>query len=182
MVAECFDANVLNRQRLIWVVAIRRHLERWEPLVAAYWRDIHAGRNADRPSVWAAATEHHFVLVATHHLLVALDLPPASTVAVDPRLRTALTEGRHLHEHWPQHMPVFNVNPPRSPPVRTGKTFAARNPGRSPYWWLGFDHKDGAKLLPQASAPELHQLLDAVEAEVIASDPSLADYFPPRAP
>ena len=31
---EYFDQTMLNRQRLLWAVATRRQLERWEPLVA----------------------------------------------------------------------------------------------------------------------------------------------------
>jgi hypothetical protein len=181
--ADYFDATMLNRQRLLWAVGTRRQLERWEPLVAAELRDSLAGRAANGGRVWAAEIEHHLALVAVHHLLVALDLPPASGVPVDPVLRAELIEGRHLHEHWPDNVPVFNVTPPPAPPPKeSGKSFAARNPGRSPYWWLEWSSKDGPRLMPHASAQELHQLLDAVEAEVLASDPALAEYVPARAP
>ena len=37
-------------------------------------------------------------------------------------------------------------------------------------------------LLPNVSAPALHELLDAVEAEVLAADPELGRFLPPRAP
>jgi hypothetical protein len=181
--ADYFDATMLNRQRLLWAVATRRQLERWELLVAAHILDSLAGREAVGSRVWAAEIEHHFALVAAHHLIVALDLPPASGVVVDPVLRAELIEGRHLHEHWPDNAPVFNVKPPPAPPPRqSGRAFAARNPGRSPYWWLGWSSNDGPQLMPQAAAQELHDLLDAVEAEVLASDPALADYVPARAP
>jgi hypothetical protein len=176
-----FDARMLNRQRLLWSVATRRQLERWEPLVAAYLRASLAGQPPDAGLVWSAEIEHHFGLVAAHHLLGALDESPPSCVPVDTLLRAELTEGRHLHEHWVDNMPVFNVVPrPAQPPRQSGRSFAARNPGRSPYWWLGFDSKKGAMLTPQAPVQDLHRLLDAVE--VLASDPALTEYLPPRAP
>jgi hypothetical protein len=76
---------------------------------------------------------------------------------------------------------VFNVAP-RPPSHGSGKSFAARNPGRSPYAWLNWNNKTGAELLPHVSAAALHQLLDAVEAEVLAKDPALSRYVPARAP
>jgi hypothetical protein len=173
----------VNRQRLLWAVATRKQLERWEPLVAAFLRDSLERRPSDAVLVWSAEIEHHFGLVAAHHLLVAIDLPPASGVPIDPTIRAELTEGRHLHEHWPDNMPVFKVvPPPAQPPRQSGRSFAARNPGESPYWWLGFDSKKGAMFMPQAPAQELHRLLDSVETEVLASDAALAEYVPPRAP
>ena len=37
-------------------------------------------------------------------------------------------------------------------------------------------------LLPNVSAPILHELLDAVEADVLAHDAALREFVPPRAP
>ena len=105
---DYFDERGVNRQRLLWAIATRRQLERWEPLVAATLRDSFAHRERSSERIWAAAIEHHFALIAAHHLLVALDLPPASGASVDPIVRAEITEGRHLHEHWPDNMPVFN--------------------------------------------------------------------------
>jgi hypothetical protein len=182
MTADYFDERMLNRQRLLWTVATRRQLERWEPIVAGVVLGSFAGRQPSGAEVWSAEIEHHFVLVAAHHLLLALDLDPPSKVQVDPDLRADLTEGRHLHEHWPDNLPVFNVKPRTpQPPRRSGQSFAARNPGRSPYWWLGWDLKIGPYLMPQAPAIAVHKVVDAVEAEVLASDPALAEYVPPRA-
>jgi len=42
--------------------------------------------------------------------------------------------------------------------------------------------KTGARLLPNVSAPALHQLLDAAEAEVFSKDAALSRFVPPRAP
>lgn len=180
MTDDYFDDTMVNRQRLLWTIATRRQLERWEPFVAS---SVRAGRELDGVDVWAAEIEHHFALVAAHHLFQALDLPPATSVPVDPTLRGELIEGRHLHEHWPDNMPVFMVTPrPTQAPRRSGRDFADRNPDHGPYWWLGWNAKTGARLLPNVPAPELHQLLDAVEAEVLMKDPTLSDYVPRRAP
>jgi hypothetical protein len=180
---DYFDERMLNRQRLLWAIATRRQLERWEPLVAAALRTHSAGQQPDGEDVWSAEIEHHFALVAARNLVRALELAPAASVSIHPTLRAELIEGRDLHEHWLENMPVFNVTPrPTQPRHRSGKDFAARNPKRGPYWWLGWNNKTGALLLPHVSAPALHQLLDAVEAEVLANDGSLSDYVPPRAP
>ena len=40
----------------------------------------------------------------------------------------------------------------------------------------------GAELLPNVAAPVVHELLDAVETEVLASDPELSRFVPHRAP
>jgi hypothetical protein len=107
---------------------------------------------------------------------------PASSVPIDPTLRSELKEGRDLQEHWPENMPTINVTPRTAEPShRPGKDFAARNPRSGPYWWLGWSTKTGALLLPHVSAPALHELLDAVEADVLAKGDALSEYVPPRA-
>jgi hypothetical protein len=56
---------------------------------------------------------------------------------IDPTIRSELIEGRDLHEHWEENMPVFNVSPRvEMPPRSTGRRFAARNPKAGPYEWL----------------------------------------------
>lgn len=178
-----FDERMINRQRLLWTVATRRQLERWEPIVAAVLLGSFGKREPAGADVWSAAIEHHFALVAARNLLRALDLGPTS-VSVDPTLRAELIDGRNLHEHWAENenMPVFSVKPRVAVPRRSAESFDKRNPGRSPYWWLGWSNKTGAQLLPHVSAPALHELLDDVEAEVLAKDAALSRYVPPRAP
>src|SRR5215216_602583 len=120
---------MVNRQRLLWGIATRRQLERWEPLVASNLRAHLAGRPPAGADIWSAEIEHHLALVAARNLIQALELAPAASVSVDPTLRDELIEGRDLHEHWPDNMPVFNVTPrPAEPPYPSGKRFAARNP------------------------------------------------------
>jgi hypothetical protein len=172
----------VNRARLVWIVATRRQLEQWEAIVSRVLRDSMAGRRVEDWSWWSAEIERHFLLVAARNLFRALDLAPTSSVSVDPILRAELIEGRDLQEHWPDNMPVFNVTPrPAEPGHRSGKSFAARNPKSGPYDAIGWSNKTGALLLPNVSAPALHELLDAVEAEVLASDETLGRFVPPRA-
>jgi hypothetical protein len=177
---DYFNRTMVSRQRLLWAVATRRQLERWEPLVA---RAVPNPDVADDADVWAAAIEHHFALIAARNLFKALALDPPMKVSVDPTLRDELIEGRDLHEHWDENMPIFNVTPrPTQPRFPTGKAFAARNPDRGPYWWLGWNSKTGARLLPNVPAPALHELLDGVEAEILGDRPELGRFVPPRSP
>jgi hypothetical protein len=180
---DYFDQGTVERQRLLFAVATRRQLERWEPIVASHVRLLWANGKLDGMDIWSAEIEHHFLLIAARNLCRALDLPPATSVAIDPTVRAELIEGRDLHEHWDENVPIFNVTPrPADPPRRSGKEFAARNPKTGPYWWLGFSHKSGAELLPNVSSLEVHELLDAVEAEVLRANPALSRFVPPRAP
>jgi hypothetical protein len=131
---DYFDATMVNRQRLLWAIATRRQLERWEPIVAALVRDGFASRPLAGADVWSAEVERHFALVAARNLFRALDLPPRTNVTVDSTLRSELIEGRDLQEHWTENMPVFNVTPrPTQPKYPTGKAFADRNPRSDPY-------------------------------------------------
>jgi hypothetical protein len=183
MTSDYFDGTMVNRQRLVWTVATRRQLERWEPLVAAAVLASFEDRKLAGADVWSAEIEHHFALVAAGHLLWALELDPPSKVAIPPTVRDELREGRDLHEHWPDNLSVFNVRPRvEQPPRRTGRAFAARNPDRSPYAPREWNNKTGARLLPNVSASTLRRVLDDVEAEVLADDATLAVYVPPRAP
>jgi hypothetical protein len=183
LVEHYFDERMVNRQRLLWTVATRRQLERWEPYVAKGVRLGFSNRQLDGMEIWLAAIEHHFALIAARHVIRALALPPPSAVEVDEKFRSELIEGRDLHEHWEDNLPVFNITPRRmEPPRRSGRDFAARNPRRGPYSWLGWSNQEGANLLPNVAAPALHQLLDAVQAEVLASDATLGRFVPPRAP
>ena len=111
MTGDYFDSRTVNRQRLLWTVATRRQLERWEPLVATILNASAAGRQLDGQTWWLAEIEHHLALVAARNLLHALDLPPGTGVSIDQTLRDELKEGRDLHEHWLDYMPVFNVTP-----------------------------------------------------------------------
>jgi hypothetical protein len=180
---DYFDEQMVSRERLLFTVATRRQLERWEPYVAEHARRLLAERQLDALDTWSAQIEHHFALIAARNLMRALELDPPSAVPVDSTLRAEVIEGRDLHEHWPENLPIFNVQPRvATPGYRSGKDFAARNPDKTPFWWLRFSHAKGALLTPNVPAPQLHELLDAVEEDVLTTQPWLGEYVPPRAP
>jgi hypothetical protein len=60
---DYFDERMLNRQRLLWAIALRRQLERWEPLVASYLRAVMADREPDGADVWSGEIEHNLALI-----------------------------------------------------------------------------------------------------------------------
>jgi hypothetical protein len=180
MVGDYFDERMVNRQLLLWAIATRRQLERWEWLVAANIRAQFGGEPFGGELIWQAAIEHHFLLIAARNLIQAIDLPGAQ-IAIDQTIRSELIEGRDLHEHWSQNLPVFSVTPRREEPQwPSGKRFANRNPERSPYWWLGWDNIDGPKVLPNGPAHAIHELVDRIEATAIARDSELKRFVPVR--
>lgn len=78
-------------------------------------------------------------------------------------------------------MPIFNVTPPpRQPKYPTGKSYTGRNPTTSPYGTLPWSNKTGTLVMPNVSAFALHDVLDRVEARVLAENPPYADVLPPR--
>lgn len=177
MASDYFDESMANRQLLLWAIATRRQLERWEPLVAANLRAGSGGPPFPDELIWEAEIEHHFLLIAARNLIHAIDLPGAE-IAIEQTIRWELIEGRDLNEHWRQNLPVFLVRPRREePPRQSGKRFAKRNPERSPYWWLGWNSTDGPEALPNVPAHAIHELIDRVEATVIARDSGLKRFI-----
>ena len=176
---ETFDRRGIDRQLLIWALATRRQLERWEPLVAANLRAQSSGPPFSDVLIWQAATEHHFLLIAARRLITAIEM--SKGIPIDRTIREELKEGRDLHEHWKDNAPVFMVTPRRAePPRKSGKSFAARNPKRGPYWWLGWNNQDGPMILPNVPAHAVHELVDRVEAAVIKREPSFARFPTPQ--
>lgn len=150
-------------------------------MVAACVRRSLEQRELDAPEIWSAEVERHFALIAARNLIRALDLDPPSSVELDCIVRSELIEGRDLHEHWDDNMPVFNVTPrPSEPRRRSGKSFAQRNPRKGPYSWLGWHSDTGPELLPNVPSAQLHDALDAVQAEVLGTDASLTCLVPSR--
>jgi hypothetical protein len=71
---------------------------------------------------------------------------------------------------------------PRREVPRQSERFAALNPRHGPYEWLSWSNTDGAEVMPHVSAFQLHDLLDAIEEDVLAKDPSFARFIEPRTP
>jgi hypothetical protein len=136
--------------------------------------------------LWAAEAEHHLLVVAARNLIGALELPPKSAIEIDRDLRDDVVEGRGALEHWKENMPGFNVRTYRAgaaqPKDKRSRAFAERNPRGRPFDWYGWTAATGALAMPHASAPDLHALVDAVEAEALSVRPELARFIPPRAP
>ena len=104
--------------------------------------------------------------------------PHATVPAYDEQARQLLhfarTQGYKPDELIQIIQTIFNVFPrPRQPRRSSGQAFVARNPDVSPYEPFWFSPHAGALLLPHVSAPDLHDLFDAVEADVLAKDAEL---------
>jgi hypothetical protein len=178
---DYFDPLMANRQVMFWVVATRQQLDRWEPLVACFVRESWSEPAAvDGALVWRTNIEHHFALIAVRNLLRALALlePPFK---VSEKLAAELIAGRDLHEHWVENMPIFNRRPRTTePPRKSGQSFAARNPDRSPYLAMNWNSKAGPLLLPSVPASEVHSLLDDAQQAVLRDQPEFSSYLLPR--
>jgi hypothetical protein len=129
----CFNTLMLNRQRLLWTVATRRQLERWEPYVAADVLRGYEHRQLDDVDIWLAQIEHHFALVAARNLLRALDLEPVTRVVIDPTpaavrlprepgsaapFAVLNRAGRHGQDRAPRSVPSGLTRATRSDPSR----------------------------------------------------------------
>jgi hypothetical protein len=83
---DYFDGVMVHRQRLLWAIATRQQLERWEPLVASVIRlNLYDSLVPDGVTVWTAQMEHHFALIAARNLFKALDLDPPMDLSVEIR-------------------------------------------------------------------------------------------------
>lgn len=177
---DYFNERTVNRQLLMWAIACRRQLDRWEPFVAAFVRSQLNGPPFGDALIWEAQIEHHFLLIAARNLIRAIDMTDGA-IPIEPTIRAELIEGRDLIEHWSENLPVFLVRPrSREPRYPSGKSFAERNPEATPYWWLGWSSADGPQVLPNVSAHALHELVDRVEEAVLARDPGFRRFMSVR--
>ncbi len=180
-----------ERQVLLWAGAVRQLLASWEPLVAKFiqigldkqmtpppltWTTMAPGE------MWLGETQRHQLLIAANNLLKAIKLmdhPPKVDLAVSKEL----AEVRDLNEHWVENMPIFNVRPrPRDPGYPSGKEFAKRYERHDPYCWWAWDGERGPLLSPNVSATQMHELVDAAVAAVVADRPDLAGSIEEAAP
>jgi hypothetical protein len=178
-----FDGAGGMRQVLLWTVATRQALERWEASVATAIRlEAYEKRKPPGRLFWAAEIDRYWTFVAARTVLRALGLIDLQ-IEVDPELEKAVIQHRDLLEHWDENMPVFNISPRQTtPPRKSGKEYASDNPDSSPYGQIRWNGSEGPILGFRVPAEKLHRLLDAVQEEVQARSPSLAEYIPSRAP
>ena len=176
---DYFDGVMPHRQALLWCVAARRQLDRWEAVVARIVRGASSGLPPG-PLVWEAESERHLALVAVRSTLRAAKLAGMET---EVALETDLNNLRDLAEHWDENMPVFNVWPrAKSAPHRSGKEFSRAHPDETPYSAFAWSSDEGPRLLRSLPSSRVHTLLDGVQAGVLRERPSLAAYVPERLP
>ena len=178
-----FEGVMPERQALVWAAAVRRQLERWEPLVARHTLLLlEPTRSMPTVVYFEGETERHLLLSALRNLLIAIrlmDHPPKVNRAVaDEMIQT-----RDLNEHWDENMPVFAVTPrSRDPQWPSGKAFADRNRERSPYCWWAWDSQRGPLVSPNVSATQIHELVEATIVAAVAAEPQFAGIVADAAP
>jgi hypothetical protein len=178
LIEPFFSGSAIHRQVLLWVIAARRQLDRWEILVA----DIVSSPPAkpDGKTVWAAETERHLALVALHHVTTAARLADLDQ-SIDPTLDDDLKSLRDLNEHWDENQPIFNVHPrPAEPSRKSGRRFTENHPDDSPYGAFAWASDRGPLLMPSLPAAQVHDLLDSLTAEIVKIQPLLSEYVPDR--
>lgn len=185
---EYFDQPALLRQVLLWCVAAREQLEKWERLVATSVAGQLYDQKGSAPlpdaDIWQMEISRSFAVVAARNLLRALELEDCP-VSVDSAADVSeeVEELRDLAEHWDENMPVFNVRPrEKEPRHKTGKRFAERHPGASPYDFWQWNNRGGAMFTPTLSARDLHAFLDEAERAVLDEAPDLVRFVPERQP
>jgi hypothetical protein len=172
-----------RRQVLLWAMAARRQLDRWEPLVARkVWGHYPEATPAPPSLHWEGESEHCFAIVAMDHMLEAVNLWGAP-VPLSDVLRLEIPEVRDLLLHWKDNMPVFRQRPrPHEPARSTGKRFAARNPNIHPYDPLAWSSRMGARLTWNVSGSDARAAIAAVQGAVLGEAPDLALYLVEEAP
>jgi hypothetical protein len=182
-VRDYFAGEMRLRQTLLWVVATRQALDRWEADIAAL---VRLGLQREQPSgslVWQSEIDRHMVFVGARNLLRALDLDDLG-LTIDRGLRSHLKDARDLLEHWDGNMPIFNERPrSQEPRHRSGQSYVKNHPDSSPYTQFAWNNTLGAMLdPPELAASQVHDLLDDAQARVLELDPSFAEYVPLRPP
>ena len=163
--AEPADGPIyVLRELLLWSVACRRQLDRWEACVAEITRLGFANEELPGPLVWETSTERHLIFVSARNMIRALDLSDADLV--DPHLKDTLRVVRDLHEHWDDYLPIFNRSPRGDIPSNgyaAGNWFAENIAEESPFSIWAWNSRVGPKLLQPMPASDLRDALDAVD-------------------
>ncbi len=151
--------------------------------MAANMKAEFGGPPFERALIWQAEIERHFLLIAARNLIRAIDDLGTLQIPIEPTLSAELVDGRNLHEHWDENMPIFNVTPrPAEPTHGSGKNFAKRNPDRSPFSRLNWNSTEGAMVLPKVPASVMYEIVDRVEEAVTEKDATLRRFILDPAP
>lgn len=169
------------RELLLWSIATRPQLDRWEACVAKITLLEVANKRLPGPLIWETSTERHLIFVTAGNMVRALDL--VGPEVVDQHLKDTLRVVRNLLEHWDDYMPIFNTRPRRAIPAKgspAGTWFTESHPeGGSPFSIWAWSSQVGPKLLQTMPASHLRDALDAVDLWVVEQQPSFAEFIPP---
>ena len=172
------DHTMQDRQTMLWVIATRRQVRRWE-IVLARWLKAKSDRTADPGNIWLAQIEWHMALVAANNLVRAVANTRGRVAAIPEDLAIDIRTHRDLLEHWDEQSPAFYNKASPGPLERSGKHFANRHPGGDPYWWLSWSRESGPSLGPELGVEVLHLELDRIQEEILESNPDLEQYLSP---
>jgi hypothetical protein len=174
------DHTMQDRQIMLWVIATRRQVRRWEIVLARWLKaDLKSDTSADPSDIWQAQIEWHLALVAANNLVRAVANTRGRISAMPEDLATDIRNHRDLQEHWDEQWPAFYNKANPGPLERSGKKFANRHPRGDPYWWLGWNSKSGPTLGPELGVEALYRELDQLQGEVLESNPDLEQYLAP---
>lgn len=179
---DFFSPRGVYREVLVWVLATRRQLDRWERLVASLLRSHLGGRRAPSREVWEAQSERHLALVAAAHVRRAVGLP-GWTGDVDTDVLDVLGDLRNTVEHWDENLPVFAITPRQDDPPRpSGRRLAEEQPEGFPFSMFAWNGSEGPVLWPGVPASTVREVLDRLEAHVLSHAQDLRRFVPPREP
>lgn len=176
------DDTMQNRQVMFWLLAVRSHLRSWEVVVAKCVKADLNDQSRSDALIWQAQLTRHMTFVSAFNLVRALKNADQRFQTMPEDMAAEMEVQRHVQEHWDEQWPSFyNASDP-GPLTRSGKTFAERHPGKSPYDFLSWDSQTGPRLAPGLTVPAVHEFLNELQAEVLAAAPDLERFIPPEVP
>ena len=126
--------------------------------------------------------EQHLTLVAANNLLRAVVYADGRFTDIDQDLRVEIRNQRDLQEHWDEQMAAFYTPASPGPLHRGGAIYAGRHPGGSPFVAVPtWSSMTGPELGDGLPVSRIHSYLDLLEAEVLASAPTLRPYVEQQA-
>jgi hypothetical protein len=174
------DPTRVNRWVLSWAVTARRQIDAWERTLADVAQRQLRHEPVDPSLLLTLEADHHLALLAVGNLIRAIRLGTGD-YGMTQDLSDRLIEARDLWEHWDANMPVF-LGGEGEPPRPSGKRFAARHPGVSPYDPGSWHSSSGPQLARGVPASEVHAVLDSIERAICEAEPHAAELIPARGP